>query len=296
MSEVSTYQLLDGKACSEALKARIAAEAAAVKARRGHAPHLAAVLVGDDGASRTYVEAKVKACESVGFRSSLIRMAANTSQAELLAQVDALNGDSGLDGFIVQLPLPKHLDADAITLAIDPAKDVDGFHPVSIGNMVLGHEGFLPATPSGIVELLRHYQVPTAGRHCVVVGRSNIVGTPMSILMSRNAEPGNCTVTLAHSRTRDLAAITRQADILIVAIGKPEFIGADMVKEGAVVVDVGIHRIDDPGRKSGFRLVGDVRFDEVAPKCAWITPVPGGVGPMTIASLLLNTLRAANRA
>lgn len=293
MSEVSTYQLLDGKACAEALKARIAHEAAAVKVRRGHAPHLAAVLVGDDGASRTYVEAKVKACEAVGFRSSLIRLPAETTQEQLRAQVDALNADAGLDGFIVQLPLPRHLDADAVTLAIDPAKDVDGFHPVSIGNMVLGHDGFLPATPSGIVELLRHYQVPTVGRHCVVVGRSHIVGTPMSILMSRNAEPGNCTVTLAHSRTVDLPAITRQADILIVAAGRPELIGAGMVKEGAVVVDVGIHRIEDTGRKSGFRLVGDVRFDEVAPKCAWITPVPGGVGPMTIASLLLNTLKAA---
>ena len=293
MSEVSTYQLLDGKAYADALKARIAHEAAAVKVRRGHAPHLAAVLVGDDGASRTYVEAKVKACEAVGFRSSLIRLPAETTQEQLRAQVDALNADAGLDGFIVQLPLPRHLDADAVTLAIDPAKDVDGFHPVSIGNMVLGHDGFLPATPSGIVELLRHYQVPTVGRHCVVVGRSHIVGTPMSILMSRNAEPGNCTVTLAHSRTVDLPAITRQADILIVAAGRPELIGAGMVKEGAVVVDVGIHRIEDTGRKSGFRLVGDVRFDEVAPKCAWITPVPGGVGPMTIASLLLNTLKAA---
>lgn len=295
MSEVSTCQLLDGKACSEALKARIAAETVAVKARRGHAPHLAAVLVGDDGASRTYVEAKVKACEAVGFKSSLIRLPASTTQQELIKQVQALNADAELDGFIVQLPLPDHLDADAVTLAIDPAKDVDGFHPVSLGNMVLGHDGFLPATPSGIVELLRHYRIATSGKHCVVVGRSNIVGTPMSILMSRNSEPGNCTVTLAHSRTRDLAAVTREADILIVAAGKPGLIGAAMVKQGAVVVDVGIHRIDDPSRKSGFRLLGDVRFEEVAPKCAWITPVPGGVGPMTIASLLLNTLKAAQR-
>lgn len=294
MSEVATYQLLDGRICSDALKQRIALEAAEVLAKRGRAPHLAAVLVGDDGASRTYVEAKVKACEAVGFRSSLIRLPATITQAELIAQVQALNADADLDGFIVQLPLPKHLDADAVTLAIDPRKDVDGFHPVSLGNMVLGHDGFLPATPSGIVELLRHYGIATSGKHCVVVGRSNIVGTPMSILMSRNSDPGNCTVTLAHSRTRDLGAVTRDADILIVAAGKPGLIGADMVKDGAVVVDVGIHRIDDPSRKSGFRLEGDVRFGEVAPKCTWITPVPGGVGPMTIASLLLNTLKAAS--
>ncbi|MBK9148720.1 MAG: bifunctional methylenetetrahydrofolate dehydrogenase/methenyltetrahydrofolate cyclohydrolase FolD [Flavobacteriales bacterium] len=295
MSEVATYQLLDGRACSDALKQRIALESAEVLAKRGRAPHLAAVLVGDDGASRTYVEAKVKACEAVGFKSSLIRLPASTAQQELIKQVQALNADAELDGFIVQLPLPDHLDADAVTLAIDPAKDVDGFHPVSLGNMVLGHDGFLPATPSGIVELLRHYRIATSGKHCVVVGRSNIVGTPMSILMSRNSDPGNCTVTLAHSRTRDLAAVTREADILIVAAGKPGLIGAAMVKQGAVVVDVGIHRVDDPSRKSGFRLLGDVRFEEVAPKCAWITPVPGGVGPMTIASLLLNTLKAAQR-
>ncbi|MBK6342388.1 MAG: bifunctional methylenetetrahydrofolate dehydrogenase/methenyltetrahydrofolate cyclohydrolase FolD [Flavobacteriales bacterium] len=294
MPATATYQLLDGRACSDALKQRIAQEAAEVLAKRGRAPHLAAVLVGDDGASRTYVEAKVKACEAVGFRSSLIRLPASTTQQELIKQVQALNADADLDGFIVQLPLPDHLDADAVTLAIDPAKDVDGFHPVSLGNMVLGHDGFLPATPSGIVELLRHYGIATNGKHCVVVGRSNIVGTPMSILMSRNSDPGNCTVTLAHSRTRDLAAVTREADILIVAAGKPGLIGAAMVKQGAVVVDVGIHRVDDPSRKSGFRLLGDVRFEEVAPKCAWITPVPGGVGPMTIASLLLNTLKAAS--
>ncbi|MBK9176003.1 MAG: bifunctional methylenetetrahydrofolate dehydrogenase/methenyltetrahydrofolate cyclohydrolase FolD [Flavobacteriales bacterium] len=292
--DVATYQLLDGRRCSEALKTRIAHEAAEVKAARGRAPHLAAVLVGDDGASRTYVEAKVKACEAVGFRSSLIRLSASTTEEELLALVDDLNRDAELDGFIVQLPLPKHIDPDRITLAIDPRKDVDGFHPVNIGRMVLGQkEGFLPATPRGVCELLTFYGIPTAGKHCVVVGRSNIVGTPMSILMSRNAEPGNCTVTIAHSRTRDLAAITRQADILIVAAGRPEMIGADMVKEGAVVVDVGIHRIEDRSRKSGFRLLGDVRFAEVAAKAAWITPVPGGVGPMTITSLLQNTLKAA---
>lgn len=294
MMDVATYQLLDGKRCSEALKAEIARGAAEVKAMRGRPPHLAAVLVGDDGASRTYVEAKVRACEAVGFRSSLIRLSASTTEAELLGLVGDLNRDPELDGFIVQLPLPKHIDSDRITLAIDPRKDVDGFHPVNIGRMVLGQkEGFLPATPRGVCELLTFYGVQTAGRHCVVVGRSNIVGTPMSILMSRNAEPGNCTVTLAHSRTKDLASVTRQADILIVALGKPEFITADMVKEGAVVVDVGIHRVEDPSRKSGFRLLGDVRFSEVAAKAAWITPVPGGVGPMTITSLLQNTLKAA---
>lgn len=295
MADVATFQLLDGKHCSEAVRAEIAAKAAAVTAERGRAPHLAAVLVGNDGASRTYVESKVKACATVGFRSSLIELPASTTEAELLDLIAGLNRDRDLDGFIVQLPLPKHISEEKVTLAIDPRKDVDGFHPESLGRMVLGLPGFLPATPAGIVELLRHYDVPTVGKHCVVVGRSNIVGTPMSILMSRNTEPGNCTVTLTHSRTKDLASITRQADILIVAIGKPEFITADMVKEGAVVVDVGIHRITDPSKKSGFRLVGDVKADEVAPKSSWFSPVPGGVGPMTITSLLLNTLKAAQR-
>lgn len=291
--EVATYQLLDGKRASKAIREEIAKEAKAVNEKRGRAPHLAAVLVGNDGASATYVNAKVKACESVGFRSSLIRLPASTNEYELLARIKELNKDKQLDGFIVQLPLPAHIDPDHVIMAIDPRKDVDGFHPQNVGNMTLGLPGFLPATPSGILELLKHYRIETAGKHCVVVGRSNIVGTPMSILMSRNAYPGNCTVTLTHSRTKDLAALTREADILIPAIGRPEFITADMVKEGAVVVDVGIHRIPDSSRKSGFRLVGDVKFDEVAPKCSWISPVPGGVGPMTITSLLLNTLKAA---
>lgn len=264
-----------------------------MKAARGWVPHLAAVLVGDDGASRTYVEAKVKACGNVGFRSTLVHLPGTIAERELLDRVQELNEDEDLDGFIVQLPLPGHIDANKVTLAIDPRKDVDGFHPVNVGNMVLGLPGFLPATPSGIRELLKYYGIGTAGMHAVVVGRSNIVGTPMGILMSRNTYPGNCTVTIAHSRTRDLASITRQADILIVAAGRPGMIGAAMVKEGAVVVDVGIHRISDPLRKSGFRLLGDVKFEEVAPKCSWITPVPGGVGPMTITSLLLNTLKAA---
>ena len=293
MPGVTTCQLLDGRTASAAIREEIAKRAGEVTSRRGRPPHLAAILVGNDGASRTYVESKVKACESVGFRSSLIRQPADVPEQELLALVDRLNHDMELDGFIVQLPLPEHIDADRITLAIAPSKDVDGFHPVNLGTMVLGLPGFLPATPAGIIELLRHYAIPTSGRHCVIIGRSNIVGTPMSILMSRNREPGNCTVTLAHSRTKDLASISRQADILIVALGRPEFVTADMVKDGAVVVDVGIHRIDDPSKKSGFRLVGDVRFKEVAEKCSAIAPVPGGVGPMTITSLLLNTLKAA---
>ncbi|MBL7950961.1 MAG: bifunctional 5,10-methylene-tetrahydrofolate dehydrogenase/5,10-methylene-tetrahydrofolate cyclohydrolase [Flavobacteriales bacterium] len=286
-------QLLDGKRCGDTLKAEIAKGAAAVRLQRGRAPHLAAVLVGSDGASRTYVEAKVKACEAVGFRSTLIRLPETITEEELLSRVHGLNEDHELDGFIVQLPLPPHVDADRITQAIDPKKDVDGFHPVNVGNMVLGLPGFLPATPSGICELLKFYHVETAGKHCVVVGRSNIVGTPISILLSRNAYPGNCTVTLAHSRTKDLPSVTRKADILVVAIGKPEFVTAGMVKEGAVVVDVGIHRIPDASKKAGFRLVGDTAFAEVAPRSSAITPVPGGVGPMTITSLLLNTLKAA---
>ena len=287
-------RLLDGKRCGDALKADIATQAEAVKASRGRAPHLAAVLVGNDGASKTYVEAKVKACGSVGFRSSLIRLPETISEEELLARVRSLNADPELDGFIVQLPLPAHIDADRVLQAIDPKKDVDGFHPQNVGNMVLGLPGFLPATPAGICELLKFYHIETAGKHCVVVGRSNIVGTPISILLSRNAYPGNCTVTLAHSRTKDLASITTQADILVVAIGKPGFITGDMVKEGAVVVDVGIHRITDASKKSGFRLEGDVDHASVRDRCTAITPVPGGVGPMTITSLLLNTLKAAS--
>ena len=293
MIGVATHQLLDGKRCSDALKADIAKSAAEVKTARGKAPHLAAVLVGDDGASRTYVEAKVKACETVGFRSTLIRLPETITEDDLLHRIEGLNHDKELDGFIVQLPLPSHIDPERVTLAIDPRKDVDGFHPENVGKMVLGLPCFLPATPAGICELLKYYSIETAGKHCVVVGRSNIVGTPMSVLLSRNAYPGNCTVTLAHSRTKDLPSITRQADILVVAIGKPEFITADMVKPGAVVIDVGIHRIPDASKKSGFRLVGDVREEEVRAVCSAITPVPGGVGPMTITSLLLNTLKAA---
>lgn len=293
METTPTYRSLNGVECGKALRERIAKAAQDVQDRRGRPPHLAAVLVGDDPASQTYVASKVKACEEVGFRSSLIRRSVETTEEELLQLVEKLNNDPEVDGFIVQLPLPKHLNEERITLAIAPGKDVDGFHPQNLGRMMLGLPGYLPATPSGIMELLKFYEIPTEGKHCVVVGRSNIVGTPMSILMSRNADPGNCTVTIAHSRTKDLASITRQADILIVAIGKANFITADMVKDGAVVVDVGIHRMPDATRKSGFRLCGDVDFDQVAPKSSWITPVPGGVGPMTVTSLMLNTLKGA---
>ncbi|MGB3870081.1 MAG: bifunctional 5,10-methylenetetrahydrofolate dehydrogenase/5,10-methenyltetrahydrofolate cyclohydrolase [Flavobacteriales bacterium] len=289
----STYRSLDGIECGKALRAQIAIKTQEVLKDRGSAPHLVAVLVGEDAASQTYVGSKVKACEEVGFRSTLLRRSADTTEAELLKVVAELNEDPAVDGFIVQLPLPEHIDEERVTLAIDPSKDVDGFHPQNLGRMMLGLPGYLPATPNGIMELLKYYEIPTEGKHCVVVGRSNIVGTPMSILMSRNTYPGNCTVTITHSRTKNLPYITRQADILIVAIGKAGFITADMVKEGAVVVDVGIHRVEDASRKRGYRISGDVNFDEVASKCAWITPVPGGVGPMTVTSLLLNTLKAA---
>ncbi|MBS1546986.1 MAG: bifunctional 5,10-methylenetetrahydrofolate dehydrogenase/5,10-methenyltetrahydrofolate cyclohydrolase [Bacteroidetes bacterium] len=293
MSSQTTYRELNGVECGKALRVRIAEAAERIGKKRGRTPHLAAVLVGEDPASQTYVGSKVRACAEVGFRSSLLKQPADITEAALLALVERLNNDPEVDGFIVQLPLPKHINEERVTLSIAPGKDVDGFHPQNLGRMMLGLPGYLPATPNGIVELLKHYEVPTEGKHCVVVGRSNIVGTPMAILMSRNSNPGNCTVTLAHSRTKDLPAITRQADILIVAIGKPGFITAAMVKQGAVVVDVGIHRLADASRKSGYRIAGDVDFDAIAPKCSWITPVPGGVGPMTVTSLLLNTLKAA---
>jgi methylenetetrahydrofolate dehydrogenase (NADP+)/methenyltetrahydrofolate cyclohydrolase len=285
-------QLLDGKATSAQIKEELAESVIKLKAEGKKIPHLAAVLVGDDGASRTYVNAKVAACEKIGFKSSLVRRDSDITENELMQVIADLNNDDDVDGFIVQLPLPKHIDETKVTLAISPAKDVDGFHPESLGNMVLGIPGYLPATPNGIMEMLKRYDIETSGKNCVVIGRSNIVGTPMSILLSRNTNPGNCTVTLAHSRTKNLAEITSKADILVVAIGKPEFVTADMVKEDAVVIDVGIHRMDDPTAKRGFRLKGDVKFDEVAEKSSFITPVPGGVGPMTIASLLQNTLKA----
>ena len=284
--------IVSGIEVSNKIKNDIAVAVEAIKLKGGKIPHLAAVLVGNDGASQTYVNAKVKACELVGFGSSLVQLPETISETELLREIQKLNNNSDIDGFIVQLPLPKHINEQKVTEAISPLKDVDGFHPVSLGKMVLDLPSFLPATPYGIVEMLRHYNIPTEGKHCVVIGRSHIVGSPMSILMARNSYPGNCTVTLTHSRTKNLKEITLQADILIVAIGKPEFLTADMVKDGATVIDVGIHRIEDATKKSGFRLIGDVKFDEVAPKCAFISPVPGGVGPMTIASLLKNTLRA----
>lgn len=285
-------QLLDGKQTAEQIKQEIAERVAVISASGGKVPHLAAVLVGTDGASETYVRNKVTACERVGFRSTLVRFDADVSQAELLEKVDELNRDPDIDGYIVQLPLPDHIDENTVTLAIDPARDVDGFHPGNIGRLCLGMPTFIPATPNGILELIKRHGIETEGRHCVVVGRSNIVGKPMSMLMARNTYPGNCTVTTVHSRTRDMQQICRSADILVVAIGKAGFVGADMVKDGAVVIDVGITRIPDDSRKSGFRLMGDVDFEAVSEKCSWITPVPGGVGPMTIASLLQNTLKA----
>jgi methylenetetrahydrofolate dehydrogenase (NADP+) / methenyltetrahydrofolate cyclohydrolase len=285
-------QLLDGKATAASIKLELANAVAERKSKGMKIPHLAAVLVGGDGGSITYVNAKVKSCEEIGFESSLLRFDASISEADLLKVVHDLNADERVDGFIVQLPLPKHIDENKIVMAIEPTKDVDGFHPVNLGNMVLGLPGFLPATPAGIVELLKRYGIETAGKHCVVLGRSNIVGTPVSIMLSRNSNPGNCTVTLAHSRTVNLQEVCRSADILIAAIGKPDFVTKDMVKPGAVVIDVGTTRIDDATKKAGWRLKGDVCFDEVKEMCSAITPVPGGVGPMTIASLMINTLRA----
>ncbi len=285
-------QILDGKSCSEQIRREISEQVSGLRAAGRRAPHLAAVLVGDDGASETYVANKVRDCDEIGFESTVVRMRAGTSEEELLGRVAELNADANIDGFIVQLPLPSHIDEHKITLAIDAEKDVDGFGPQSVGLMCLGLPAFVSATPNGVMELLSRNGIETEGKNCVVLGRSNIVGTPMSILLSRNATPGNCTVTIAHSRTRGLQELCARADILIAAIGRPGFVSADMVKSGAVVIDVGTTRVPDASRKSGFRLAGDVDFDRVAPKCSWITPVPGGVGPMTRASLLQNTLKA----
>uniref|UniRef100_UPI0040474F89 bifunctional methylenetetrahydrofolate dehydrogenase/methenyltetrahydrofolate cyclohydrolase FolD n=1 Tax=Algoriphagus sp. TaxID=1872435 RepID=UPI0040474F89 len=287
--------LIDGKKTAQDIKNEIAARVAEINQEGGKQPHLAAILVGEDGASQTYVGAKVKACEEVGFTSTLVRLATDVSEVELLRTVEEINQNPDIDGLIVQLPLPKHISVDKVTNCIRPEKDVDGFTPANVGRMTLNWPAYVAATPYGIVELLKRYQIETAGKHCVVIGRSHIVGSPMSILMARNGYPGNATVTLTHSRTKDLASICRTADILIVAIGKPEFVTADMVKPGAVVIDVGIHRIADETKKSGFRLIGDVKFDEVAPLASAITPVPGGVGPMTIAALLYNTLQSAEK-
>lgn len=287
-------ELIDGKKIAEEIKKEIARKAAEIIDAEQTPPHLAAILVGNDPASETYIASKEKACRAVGFTSSVYRYPAEISEQQLLEVVDFLNNDEEVHGFIVQLPLPRHIDANKVIERINPAKDVDGFHPVNVGRLALGLPSYVPATPAGIVLLLEKYGIETEGKHCVVLGRSNIVGTPVSLLMSRKAVPGNCTVTLCHSKTTNLAEITRQADILIAAIGQPGFVTGDMVKEGVVVVDVGIHRIEDNSEK-GYHITGDVDFKSVAPKSSYITPVPGGVGLMTIVSLLLNTLKAYNR-
>lgn len=286
-------ELIDGKKIAAEIRQELADKVSELKAEGKKVPHLAAVLVGNDPASETYVASKVRACREVGFKSTEMRFSSDISEEQLLEVVDKLNKDRDVDGYIVQLPLPSHISEDKVLLAVDPRKDVDGFHPCNVGKMVEGLPGYLPATPAGIVELLKRYGIRTGGKHCVVVGRSNIVGTPVSILLSRKNQYADCTVTLCHSRTVNIKELTLQADILIVALGVPHFITGDMVKEGAVVIDVGIHRVPSAQTKSGFRLAGDVDFESVAPKCAYITPVPGGVGPMTIASLLQNTLKAS---
>ncbi len=285
--------LIDGKKISDQIKAEIAAQVEQMLADGKKRPHLAAILVGHDGGSETYVAHKVKACEQCGFKSTLIRFEDNITEQTLLDQIAALNADPDIDGFIVQLPLPRHISEQKIIEAIDPAKDVDGFHPQNVGRMAIGLPCFLSATPAGIIELLARYNIDTRGKHCVVLGRSNIVGKPVATLMMQKAAPGNATVTVCHSATPNIAEITRQADIIIAALGQPGFVTADMVKDGAVIIDVGTTRVPDPTRKSGFRLRGDVDFDNVAPRCSYITPVPGGVGPMTIVSLMKNTLQAA---
>ena len=285
-------KILDGKKTSNQIKEEIKAEVSAMKTRGERVPHLAAVLVGNDGASLTYVGSKVRSCEYVGFDSTLIRLEEDITEQALLEKIEALNADSSLDGYIVQLPLPKHIDEEKILLAIDPKKDVDGFHPANFGRMALELDAFIPATPFGIMQLLERYEVPTSGKHCVVVGRSHIVGRPISILMSQKGPAGNATVTVAHSRTENLAALTRQADIVVMALGIPEYLTADMVKEDAVIIDVGITRVPDENHPKGYVIKGDVAYEEVAQKSSFITPVPGGVGPMTIAMLLKNTLLA----
>lgn len=286
-------QIIDGKATSLAIQLEIQQEVASRIAAGGKKPHLAAIIVGDNPASRAYVGHKIKACERVGFDSTLVELSENIREEELLAEVDALNADEAIDGFIVQLPLPDHIDSQRVLERVSPSKDVDGFHPVNAGKLSLGLPGFQPATPAGIMELLKRHGIETSGKHAVVLGRSAIVGTPMTLLLSRNADPGNCTVTLCHSRTENLKSIARSADILIAAIGRPHFVTADMVKPGAVVIDVGINRIPDSSKKSGSRLTGDVDAEALRDADGYITPVPGGVGPMTIAMLLKNTLAAA---
>lgn len=288
--------LIDGKAVAQQIKREIAAEVADIVANGGKRPHLAAILVGHDGGSETYVASKVKTCAECGFKSSLIRFESDVTEETLIDKVKQLNEDPDVDGFIVQLPLPKHISEQRVIETIDYHKDVDGFHPINVGRLSIGLPCFVSATPSGIMELLRRYDIQTRGKKCVVLGRSNIVGKPVAMLMMQKAEPGDATVTVCHSRSRDLVKECREADIIIAALGQPGFVKADMVKEGAVVIDVGITRVPDATRKSGFRIRGDVMFDEVAPKCSFITPVPGGVGPMTIVSLMRNTLLAGKKA
>ena len=283
--------VLDGKATSAQIRAELAEKVKVLKTEGKKVPHLAAILVGEDGASRTYVNAKVRDCEEVGYGSTLIKLPEETSESELLKAIHKLNNDEDVDGYIVQLPLPKHIDETKVLLAIDPKKDVDGFHPENVGKMTLNLPTYIPATPQGIVEILRRYNVPTEGKDCVVIGRSQIVGSPMSILLSQHNYPGNCTVTLCHSRTKNLKEVCKKADIIVAALGQPGFVTADMVKDGACVIDVGITRVEDASKKNGFRLLGDVDYDAVAPKCSFITPVPGGVGPMTRAALMLNTMK-----
>jgi methylenetetrahydrofolate dehydrogenase (NADP+)/methenyltetrahydrofolate cyclohydrolase len=287
--------ILDGKKTSAEIRGEVKQKVEEIKNAGGKIPHLAAILVGEDGASITYVNNKVRDCEEVGFKSTLIRYDNTVSEAELLKTVQELNEDPDVDGLIVQLPIPDHISVRKVTDMIKPEKDVDGFHPINVGRMVKNLPAYISATPHGIMELLERYNVETEGKHCVVIGRSEIVGSPMSILLARKSKPGNCTVTLCHSRTKDIKSFTLQADIIIAALGKPEFLKGDMVKEGAVVIDVGITRIKDDSKKSGFALKGDVNYKEVAPKCSYITPVPGGVGPMTRASLLMNTLLSAQK-
>ena len=288
-------QILDGQLTAGTIKENLKMEVAAMLADGKKIPHLAAVLVGNNGASETYVAAKVKACAEIGFKSTMIRLDDTISEIKLLSVIENLNGDMDVDGILVQLPLPKHISDEKIILAIDPDKDVDGFHPVNVGKLVLGTPSFISATPHGIMLLLEHYKIVTTGKSAAVIGRSNIVGRPMSILLSANSNPGNCTVTLCHSKTHNLEEICRSSDIIVAALGRPEFVKADMVREGAVVIDVGITRIPDSSKKSGFALKGDVAFAEVSPKCSFITPVPGGVGPMTIAALMKNTFTAMKR-
>lgn len=295
MAYLCAMQILDGVAVSAHIKSQLKQEVEQLKANGGKTPHLAAVLVGNNPASEAYVGSKVRTCQELGFDSTLLRFDTDITEAQLLAEVKKLNEDRSIDGILVQLPLPGHISPDVVINNIDPSKDVDGFHPITQGKMLLGQKSFLPATPYGILLMLEHYNIDVTGKHCVVIGRSNIVGTPMTILLSRNANPGNATVTLCHSKTKNLKEITLTADVIVAAIGRPKYVTADMVKEGAIIIDVGINRIADATRKSGTRLVGDVDYENVAPKSSYITPVPGGVGLMTICGLMKNTLEAAKQ-